>query len=301
MILFGLIDLAGALWTRRALRVSSLAIVALLILAHQPAIARAAAPVNEAVTETHGGRDMLVTIPAKLPPSGTRALVIVLHGGLGNAARIASSRSEGGLNMDAQAEANGFIVAYLNGTAVTRLGGNMLGWNAGGGCCGLPARNNVDDVAYIKGAVDYLAGKCGIDRGRVFGMGHSNGAMMTQRLMCETNLYVAGVAVSGPLNLDVTMCPASRGKRILAIHGADDANVPVDGGKGTKGISGVAYKSEDFAKRTFTSSGATYTLDVVAGADHQIDRIDAMMRKSEGVTIAQKSVAFFGLAATAAK
>ena len=168
----------------------------------------------------HAGRSMLVYVPSRLPPQGKPALVVVLHGGMGNARRIESGQSEHGLNMDAVAEKGAFIVAYLNGTPVTRrLGADKLGWNAGGGCCGQSAENNIDDVHYIQSAVEYLANRHGIDRRRVYGIGHSNGAMMTQRMICETDVYAAGVALSGPLNLDVTNCPAARGKRILAIHG----------------------------------------------------------------------------------
>jgi len=96
-----------------------------------------AALANDAVTQSYDGRDMLIHVPAHLPPEGSRALVVVLHGGLGNASRIESENAESGLNMDAEADRNGFIVAYLNGTPVTRFfGSRMLGWNAGGGCCG---------------------------------------------------------------------------------------------------------------------------------------------------------------------
>ena len=100
---------------------------------------------------------MIVYAPSELPARGARALVVVLHGGLGNAQRIASRQSESGLNLDSLAETNGFVVAYLNGTPVTRFfGADKLGWNAGGGCCGQSAENNVRDVDYITGAVDHL-------------------------------------------------------------------------------------------------------------------------------------------------
>jgi polyhydroxybutyrate depolymerase len=191
------------------------------------------AAASDAATETYGGRSMIVYAPLSLPAPGTRALVVVLHGGLGNAQRIASRQSESGLNLDSLAESNGFVVAYLNGTPVTRFfGADRLGWNAGGGCCGQSAENNIRDVEYISGAVDHLVGKYGIDRSRVYGIGHSNGAMMTERLMCETNLYAAAIAISGPLNLDTGNCSAARGKRILAIHGENDENVPLAGGRG---------------------------------------------------------------------
>ncbi|MEO7692303.1 MAG: PHB depolymerase family esterase [Sphingomonas sp.] len=267
-------------------------LLALACAAIAPISARAADTVDH-----YGGRDMIVHVPARLPASGSRALVVVLHGGMGNADRIANSQSESGLNLDAEADRDGFVVVYLNGTPVTRLPGTRaLGWNAGGECCGQPARNRTDDVAYISGAVGYLAGKYGVDRKRVFGIGHSNGAMMTQRILCETSLYAAGVAISGPLNLPVARCPSAKGRRILAIHGADDQNVPIAGGRGTRGLAQVAWSSEARARQVMTDSGASYDLQIVPGADHMLDHLSAAIAKSEGVTIARKAAAFFGLA-----
>jgi poly(3-hydroxybutyrate) depolymerase len=243
-----------------------------------------------------GGRAMIVHVPAHLPSSDSRALVIVLHGGLGNAERIASQQSESALNLDAIADQRGFIVAYLDGTPVARtLNDRMLGWNAGGDCCGLPAKNDVDDVGYIAGAVNDLVGRFGVDRRQVFGIGHSNGAMMAQRVACETTVFAAIVAVSGPLTLDTSHCSAAAGRRVLAIHGADDQNVPIAGGHGTKGISGVAFKSEAYAKQIVTQSGGSYTLLIVPGADHMIDHIDAVLRRTDGTSIAKKAAEFFGI------
>jgi poly(3-hydroxybutyrate) depolymerase len=280
---------------RPLMRIAILPIIALVC-----AFSASAAWASGQVSDGFGGRDLIVYVPSHLPPVGQRALVVVLHGGLGNARRIASARSESGLNMDAVAEKNGFLVVYLNGTLVTkRLGAEFLGWNAGGGCCGQSAANNIDDVAYIQGAVGYLARKYGVDRARVFGMGHSNGAMMTQLLICETHLYAAGVAISGPLNLPVETCPAARGQRVLAIHGDVDENVPIGGGRGTKGMSGVAYASEAHSQAVMTRSGARYDLMVVKGADHKLEDIDTVVRRTDGQSIAQKAAAFFGLVSPA--
>lgn len=257
------------------------------------------AQAQDNVTQSYGGRDMIVFAPAQLPPPGSRALVLVLHGGLGNANRIAGGQAESGLNMNVVAATDGFVVAYLNGTPVTRfLGSKFLGWNAGGGCCGVPATNGVDDVGYIKGAIAYLSEKYGIAPGRVYGMGHSNGAMMVQRMACETKAFAAIVAISGPLNIRDAQCPAAAGARILAIHGADDKNVPVAGGVGPRGLSREDFNSEDNAGRAFTRAGGHYTLQLVPGADHFLDHIDDAIHKAEGVTIAQKAAAWFGLART---
>ncbi|HTY92338.1 MAG TPA: hypothetical protein VMC02_00505 [Steroidobacteraceae bacterium] len=248
------------------------------------------------VTENIAGRNALLYVPAHLPPSGERALVVVLHGGLGNAQRIESKRSEVALNMDAIAEADGFLVAYLNGTKVARLlADDKEGWNAGGGCCGLPAVNNVDDVAYIEGAVARLGAEYGIDPQRVFGIGHSNGAMMTQRLLCETTLFAAGIAISGPLNLPVSRCPQARGRRVLAIHGSADRNVPVDGGRGALSVSKVAYRSEEDSRQVFISSGGSYDLLILDGVPHWLNEIDGAVRKNEGLSIQQKAARYFGL------
>jgi polyhydroxybutyrate depolymerase len=246
--------------------------------------------------DNHEGRNFIVYVPARLPPQGTRSLVVVLHGGLGNAQRIESGQSESGLNMDAVAEKAGFIVAYLNGTPVTRrFGADKLGWNAGGGCCGQPAENNVDDVRYIRSVVAHLTPQYGIDPSRIFGIGHSNGGMMTQRVMCETGLYAAAISLSGPLNLEGANCAAARGKRMLAIHGADDANVPIAGGRGTQGISQAIYNSEERTRQSFLSSGASYDLLVVKGADHRLDHIEQAIQQAEGQSIAEKAAKFFGL------
>jgi polyhydroxybutyrate depolymerase len=258
---------------------------------------REAASLQGVTTDSYKGRDLLVYAPPNLPARGARALVIVLHGGLGNASRIEAGASEKGLKMDEVAEKNGFIVAYLNGTPVARLlGADKLGWNAGGGCCGVPSETNVDDVGYIESAVNYLVGKYGVDPARVYGIGHSNGAMMTMRLMCETNLYAAAVSIAGPLNLRVQSCPAAHGKRVLSIHGADDQNVPIAGGVGPKGISRVAYKSEQYTQQIFVGSGADFHLQIVQGADHFLNNIDAKIEQTKGMSIAEKATRFFGLA-----
>jgi polyhydroxybutyrate depolymerase len=254
------------------------------------------AATQSAVQQTYGGRSLLVYVPARLPASGTRALVVVLHGGLGNAQRIESGQAEHGLNLDAAAEQSGFIVAYLNGTPVTRfLGADKLGWNLGGGCCGLSASDNVDDVKYIQGAINYLSTQYGIDRSRIYGTGHSNGAMMTLRMICETGIYAAAISIAGPLNLDDPDCSAAKGKRILGIHGAKDQNVPIGGGAGPIGLSRISFKSEASTRKIFTMAGAHYDLQIILGADHFLNHIEDAIQRTEEVSLVQKTVRFFGL------
>jgi len=242
----------------------------------------------------YGGRTLYIHVPARLPPEGSRSLVVVLHGGLGNAERIASRRSEAGMNMDATADKYGFLVAYMNGTPVARmLGDDKKGWNAGE-CCGMSAANNIDDVGYISGAVQYLARSYVINLKQVYGMGHSNGAMMALRLMCETDLFAAAMPISGALEIAAATCPPARGKDILAIRGADDDNVPMAGGKG-KGVSQTNFRSQEYTRQVFAASGARYSLQVLPGAAHRFDTIDAAMQKAEGVSLAERAAKLFGL------
>lgn len=243
------------------------------------------------------GRDIVLYIPSQLPPEGQRAMVVALHGGGGNAHFM-----ETHLFMDEVAEKNGFIVAYLNGTHAGKLiPSKMHAWNAGGECCGLPYKKNVDDVGYVVGTTNYITQKYGIDKNRVFGIGHSNGSMMTELLMCTANIYQATVAIAGPLNIETSDCPNSKGKRILAIHGGNDRNVPVAGGIGSKGVTGIPYRSEAYEKAVFEHSGASFTLQVIPGGDHALENLDAAVKLIDGMSLSEKAARFFGLVSTSDK
>ncbi len=248
-----------------------------------------AAPKNVTI-DNFEGREILLHIAPNARPAN-RAMVVVLHGGMGSANHIQSI-----IGMDDAADEGGFIVAYLNGSRASKLNEKFKAWNAGGGCCGQPFKNNVDDIGYITRAVDYLAAKYSIDKKQVFGMGHSNGAMMTSLLMCKTDLYQAIIPISGPLNIDAQSCPPAYQKRILAIHGVLDENVPINGGNGSKGITDIDYKSQSYAKGAFEESSATYTIDAVEGADHSLATIRDIMFKRDKRTLGKSAALFFGLA-----
>jgi poly(3-hydroxybutyrate) depolymerase len=244
------------------------------------------------VQDSYGGRDMILYVPSRLPPPGQRGMVVALHGGGGNAEYIKDH-----LKMDGVAEKYGFIVAYLNGSdASARLPGKMKAWNAGNGCCGEPYKNKVDDVGYITAAVHYLAGKYGVNPKRIYGIGHSNGAMMTETLTCETGLYQSAISLAGSLMAEVDSCAGARGKTILAIHGMDDANVPPGGGNGTRGVTNIAFKSEAGSRSMFESSGGKYIIEMLPGTDHSLEHIGATVQKTEGISLAEKAARFFGLA-----
>lgn len=182
-------------------------------------------------------RTFLVHTPAGNKDIINAPLMIVLHGGLGNAAH-----AEKAYGMNGIADSEKFLVAYPDG-----IGGrlrkmkNRRTWNAGN-CCGPAAKRNVDDVGFIEEMIEYIAVNYKIDPTRVYITGMSNGAMMAYRFACERPDKVAAIIpVAGTLAID----DFDNGKNVavLHIHGDMDQNVPFEGGKGSKSVSGVMHRS----------------------------------------------------------
>ncbi len=204
------------------------------------------APIRAAVTPIGRATDGTVTVsgsirtyrlylPASLPHHKTVPLLIALHGGLGS-----GSQFEQQTGFDGLAEANGFIVVYPNGTPI-RPGSNDDVWNAGA-CCSIAAQSqeDVNDVGFISALITKLETRYDIDPNRVFVTGHSNGAMLGERLACQLSDKVAAIAVqSGTLMID--KCNPAEPVAVLEIHGTADQNVPINGGVGSKGFNQEDY------------------------------------------------------------
>ena len=82
-----------------------------------------------------GGRDRVYRLhkPSGLPAPAS--LVVVLHGGFGSA-----EQAERSYGWDQLADSAKFVAVYPDGV--------KRAWNVnGGGCCGKPAREHIDDVA----------------------------------------------------------------------------------------------------------------------------------------------------------
>jgi hypothetical protein len=60
------------------------------------------------------------------------------------------------------------------------------------------------------------------------------------------------------LEYGASHCPAARGKCLLALHGADDQNVSIAGGRGSKGLPHTVYASQAATAQVRTASGALY-------------------------------------------
>lgn len=161
-------------------------------------------------------------VPADLDRSTPAPVVVVMHGGFGSA-----RQAELAYGFDDVAEANGFVVAYPDGV--------RRAWNAGD-CCGEAARVDVDDVGFIRAMIDDIASIVPIDPRRRYAAGMSNGAMMAERLACDTDLFAAYASVAGAL---MEPCPSPHPISVLHIHGMADTHVPFDGSPGN-GVGHVA-------------------------------------------------------------
>jgi polyhydroxybutyrate depolymerase len=160
-------------------------------------------------------RNYRLRMPAGLPASAR--LVVVLHGGFGSA-----EQAERSYGWDQLADSEKFVVAYPDGL--------NRAWNVdGGGCCGRPARENVDDVGFISAAIADIAKNVGVDASRVYATGMSNGGMMSYTLACDTTLFAAIGPVSGT---QVVQCRSPRPVSVMAVHGTADPLVPYGGGQG---------------------------------------------------------------------
>lgn len=157
-------------------------------------------------------RELRVHVPDDL--ADPTALVVMLHGGFGGA-----SQAEAAYGWNDVADREGVVVAYPDG---------VRAWNAGD-CCGAPAREGRDDLAFLEAVVAELRAEYDIPADRVFATGMSNGAMMTYTAACHTDLFAAIAPVAGTI---VTDCVDPSPTSVLHIHGAEDDRVRLDGEPG---------------------------------------------------------------------
>lgn len=154
------------------------------------------------------------------------AVVLVLHGGGGNAAL---ARFQSG--MDAVANKETFVAVFPAGTS-PNFTDRRLFWNTG-----RPMKDPsqaADDVGYIATVIEDLAKYASIDRQRVYVCGISNGAQMCFRLAVDLPIAAVGT-VAGHMLPDELPGPPKRSLPIIDFHGKQDRFAPIGGGGGTEG------------------------------------------------------------------
>jgi polyhydroxybutyrate depolymerase len=218
-----------------------------------PAVTPKSTTIDATLTTPDGRvRTYHLHVPSTVSPgssSGPAApLLVTLHGGVGSGTQFEKNSGFDGL-----AEANRFIVVYPDGTGTGPSGTALRTWN-GGACCGSAVRNNVDDVTFIRLLIQQLESRYPIDRSRVFAAGHSNGGILAYRLACEASDQIVGIGVQST-SLELDHCQPSQPVSLLHIHGTADNNIPIDGGRGTGGISGVSFQPPINGVKTIAAAG----------------------------------------------
>ncbi len=188
-----------------------------------------------------GGRDRIYRLykPAGLPASAP--LVVMLHGVSGSA-----EQAERAYGWDELADSAKFVVAYPDGVG--------RAWNVnGGGCCGRPAREGIDDVAFIGAAVTDIAKNVSTNASRVYATGMSNGAILSYTLACNTGMFAAIGSVAGT---QLDPCRSPRPTSVMQIHGTGDPLVAYDGGRRNSTIHGPSVPDVNAFWRNVDRCGA---------------------------------------------
>ena len=159
-------------------------------------------------------RDFIVYRPRHI--SNPAPLVLMLHGGYGSAAG-----AEKTYGWNQLADSDHFLVVYPDGYDHA--------WNAGAGCCGEPAADNVNDVAFISAVVKTVEREVPINHSRVYATGMSNGGIMDYTLACKTSIFAAIGPVAAT---QLGSCKRPHQLSVIHIHGSADTHVPYNGGPG---------------------------------------------------------------------
>ncbi len=165
------------------------------------------------------GRKALVVVPEDhfTGSSGSPdlPLVVILHG-LGEDAETMARQA----TWPQAARDDDFVAVFPQGVDDS--------WDAGG-CCGLAAETDVNDVAFIDSLISQMVAEEGVDPAQVYLTGWSNGAMMTYLYACRAPDGLAGAASVAGTNF--SDCVPGGAVDFMQISGGDDPVVPVLGGE----------------------------------------------------------------------
>lgn len=131
-------------------------------------------------------RTVIIRLPKSYDPQAAHPLMLVLHGGTGNAPDYRQKKD----SLANDADAAGVVIVFPEGTSTK--GTNQLVWNSWG-----KPSTQADDVGFLEALTSWLVDGLSLDGTRVFVTGFSNGAAMTQRFVAERPDLVAGAVAVG--------------------------------------------------------------------------------------------------------
>lgn len=177
---------------------------------------------SQTLLQARSSRPARLFAPSRRTDPGPLPLVLVLHGYSGSGEGMQSY-----LQFETLAEEFGVLVCHPDGTR--DVAGQRF-WNATEACCDFGA-TGVDDVGYLRGLLEEIAGRFPVDRRRTYLIGHSNGGFMSYRFALEHPEWVAGVAsLAGMTRLEPGRERLPSGVHVLQVHGTVDPVVPFAGG-----------------------------------------------------------------------
>lgn len=175
---------------------------------------------DHSVTVDGQDRSYVLHIPPGVPESAPVPVVIVLHETTYTVSQMRSMT-----DFDDLADQNGIVLIYPRGFGTA--------WN-GGGCCGLPVKDNVDDIKFVQKILSDLEPVITVDSNRIYAAGLGNGAIMAYRLACELSGTFSGIAaVQGPLFYEE--CQPDNPVAVLHVHGLNNPIFPFSGGESIEG------------------------------------------------------------------
>ena len=174
-------------------------------------------------------RDYRLHVPPAAASGKPLPLVLNLHGATQNA-QLEEITSD----MDPNADMNGYLVAYPDGTRISKVltpdpvaKNAQYGWNAGM-CCGLPVSKHINDVGFLLNVIEDIATKTPVDLQRVYMTGISNGGMMAYAMAAEASGHVAAISsVSG--QVEIPVIHPTRSVPTMEFHSVNDPIAKFDG------------------------------------------------------------------------
>jgi polyhydroxybutyrate depolymerase len=174
-------------------------------------------------------RDYRVHVPPAAMYGQPLPMVINMAGATQNA-QIEEITSD----MDPNADQNGYLVVYPDGTRISKVltpdpvaKNAQYGWNAGA-CCGLPVTRKINDVGFLEKVIADVAAKTPVNLRRVYMTGISNGGMMAYAFAAEASDHVAAISsISG--QVEIPVIHPTRAVPTLEFHSINDPIAKFDG------------------------------------------------------------------------
>lgn len=182
-----------------------------------------------------------VLVPSNYDGTQELPLVLLLHG-LSSAGYASTLDAAFDFRFSRGVETRGYFLLMGKGTGAVHANTTTdpytsarpsSHWNATDICCARDASGNqrtpetdVDDVAYLREAIEQAIDVLNVDFQRIYSVGFSNGSFMSYRLACEMpNLITAVATVAGATYQTESMCVGADPVSVLHIHGTADAAV----------------------------------------------------------------------------